>query len=93
MQNASLHARIHRNRDDDTLLGVHIIGHNATEIIEVATAMISTKASAHDLADMVFAHPTIGEAVKEAAEDAYDQALHLPPKKFSKVTAEIEEEK
>ena len=83
--------RVIRNRDTNELLGVHMIGHNATEIIEAATAMLSTKASAHALADMVFAHPTIGEAVKEAAEDAYDQALHLPPRKISKVIAQIED--
>lgn len=77
-------------REDDTLLGVHILGHNATEIIESATAMIGLKAKAKDLAEMIFAHPTIGEAVKEAAEDVYSSALHLPPRKVVQMDAEIE---
>ena len=77
-----------RHRGDDSLLGVHMIGHNATEVIEAATAMLSTRASAHDLADMVFAHPTIGEAMKEAAENAFDQAMHLLPRQMVKMAAE-----
>jgi dihydrolipoamide dehydrogenase len=82
-------ARIVRHRTDNTLLGVHLIGHNATEIIEAATAMLGLKANAHDLADMIFAHPTIGEAVKEAAEDSFQQALHLPPRKHTRMMADI----
>jgi len=81
--------RVLRHRTDNTLLGVHLIGHNATEIIEAATAMLGLKADAHDLANMVFAHPTIGEAVKEAAEDGFQQALHLPPRKHMRMMAEI----
>ncbi len=66
----------------DKLLGVHMLGHNATEIIESATAMMTAGGTAKELGNMVFAHPTIGEAVKEAAEDAYQGALHLPPRKM-----------
>jgi len=50
---------------------------------------LGLKADAHDLANMVFAHPTIGEAVKEAAEDGFQQALHLPPRKHMRMMAEI----
>lgn len=82
--------RVLRHYTDQTLLGVHIIGHNATEIIESATAMLSQKASAKDLAHMIFAHPTLSEAVKEAAEDAFDSALHLPPRKMTKIIAEAQ---
>ena len=80
--------KVIRHREDNSLLGVHMIGHNATEIIEAATAMLSTRASATDLAEMIFAHPTIGEAVKEAAEDSFDQALHLPPRRMIEMAAE-----
>ncbi|MFC1765716.1 hypothetical protein ACFL6U_27035 [Planctomycetota bacterium] len=80
--------KVIRQREDNSLLGVHMIGHNATEIIEAATAMLSAKASATDLAEMVFAHPTIGEAMKEAAEDSFDQALHLPPKQMVQMMTE-----
>ncbi len=77
-------------RQDDTLLGVHILGHNATEIIESAAAMLTLKAKGRDLAEMIFAHPTLGEAVKEAAEDLYQSALHLPPRKRGQMDAETE---
>ena len=83
--------RVIRNREDENLLGVHMIGHNATEMIESATAMLSVKASAKDLAEMIFAHPTLSEAVKEAAEDSFESAMHLPPKKITQVVAQSEE--
>jgi dihydrolipoamide dehydrogenase len=73
--------KVIRHSDDGTLLGVHIIGHNATEVIGAAAAMLGAKAGADELAEMVFAHPTIGEAVKEAAEDSFQRAIHLPLKK------------
>lgn len=82
-------AQVIRHREDESLLGIHVIGHNATEIIEAGTAMLTIKASSRDLAEMVFAHPTIGEAVKEAAEDAFDQALHSPPKSVATLMATV----
>jgi dihydrolipoamide dehydrogenase len=85
--------RVIRHFEDERLLGVHVIGHNATEIIESATAMLTLKASAKDLAEMIFAHPTLSEAVKEAAEDAFGSALHLPPRKITRIAADTEEVK
>lgn len=82
-----------RHYESGALLGVHMIGHNATEIIESATAMLSMKASGKQLAEMIFAHPTLSEAVKEAAEDSFQQALHLPPRKITRVAADVEEAK
>jgi len=82
--------RVVRHREDNMLLGVHMIGAHATEIIESATAMIGTKASAADLGEMIFAHPTLGEAVKEAAEDSLQQALHLPPRKAVRIMASFD---
>ncbi len=83
--------RVIRHFEDERLLGVHVIGHNATEIIESATAMLTLKASAKDLAEMIFAHPTLSEAVKEAAEDAFQSALHLPPRKITRIAAQADE--
>ncbi|MHC4987639.1 MAG: dihydrolipoyl dehydrogenase [Planctomycetota bacterium] len=85
--------RVIRHFEDDSLLGVHVIGHNATEVIESATAMMTLKASAKDLAEMIFAHPTLSESVKEAAEDAFQSALHLPPRNVTRISAEAEEVK
>jgi dihydrolipoamide dehydrogenase len=85
--------RVIRHFENERLLGVHIIGHNATEIIESATAMLTLKASAKDLGEMIFAHPTLSEAVKEAAEDSFQSAMHLPPRKISRIPADLEEVK
>ncbi len=83
--------RVVSHRDTDALLGVHMIGHNATEIIEAATAMLGQAVSTKELGEMIFAHPTIGEAVKEAAEDVFSQALHLPPIQVVTVKGDVKE--
>ncbi len=75
-----------RHRETDEILGVHMLGHNATECIAAAGALMHTKASSHDFAEVVFAHPTIGEALKESAEDALGAGLHMAPRKLIKVT-------
>jgi len=81
--------KVIRNRETDELLGVHMIGHNVTECIASAGAMLHQKVKVHDVAETVFAHPTISEAFKEAAEDALSMGLHLPPKKVIRVAAVI----
>ena len=59
-----------------------MIGQNATECIAATTALLHQKASMHDVAETVWAHPTISEAIKESAEDALNMGLHLPPRKI-----------
>lgn len=80
--------KVVRHRETGQLLGVHILGHNATEVIAAAGALLHQKVSVEALAETVFAHPTISEAMKEAAEDALHMALHLPPRKMLRVAAE-----
>lgn len=70
-----------RHRETDQLLGAHMIGQNATECIAATTALLHQKASMLDVAETVWAHPTISEAIKESAEDALAAGLHLPPRK------------
>lgn len=77
-----------RHRETDALLGVHIIGHNATEIVHAAAAVMAAGGTMSELAEMVFAHPTLGEGVKESAEDALGIALHLPPRKVLTMAGE-----
>jgi dihydrolipoamide dehydrogenase len=79
--------KVLKHRETGQLLGAHMLGHNVTEIIASAAALLGQKVSVGDLAETVFAHPTIGEALKEAAEDALGQALHLPPRKVLRVAA------
>ncbi len=78
--------KVLRHRETDELLGVHMIGHNATECIAAAGALMHTKATVHDFAAVVFAHPTIGESLKEAAEDALGAGLHMAPRKLITMT-------
>lgn len=77
--------RVIRHRETGELLGVHMIGHNATEVIATAGAMLHEKLSVKELAHVVFAHPTISESIKEAAEDAIFEALHMPPRKIARI--------
>lgn len=81
--------KVVRNRETGRLLGVHMIGHNATECIAAAGAMLHQNVKVQDLAETVFAHPTICESIKEAAEDALAIGLHLPPRKVLQIVADV----
>ncbi len=59
------------------LLGAHILGHEATEMIAEACAAKSSEATVHSLAETMHAHPTMAEAFHEAALDALGRAIHL----------------
>ncbi len=74
-------AKVLRHRETGALLGVHMLGHTATECIGTAGALLHQKATVEEMAHVVIAHPSIGESLKEAAEDALGAALHLPPRK------------
>jgi dihydrolipoamide dehydrogenase len=84
--------KVVRHRESGQLLGVHMIGHNATECIAAAGALLHQQVSVQDVAETVFAHPTISEAIKEAAEDALAMGLHLPPRKMAKVAATVQQD-
>ncbi len=61
----------------DELLGVHIVGARAADLIAMAVALLEYRASAEDAARMCYAHPTFAEAIKEAMLDATEKrALH-----------------
>ncbi len=62
------------------LLGAHMVGANVTELIHEATLVITRKGSVDDITRTIHAHPTLSEAVIEAAEDVFDQACHKPLK-------------
>lgn len=61
----------------DKILGVHILGASAGELIGEATLAMEFGASAEDVARTCHAHPTLSEALKEAAMAAYDKPLHI----------------
>ncbi len=62
----------------DRVLGVHICGVHATDLVHEAALAIKLGATARDIATMVHAHPTLSEAVMEAAGDVHQTAIHLP---------------
>jgi dihydrolipoamide dehydrogenase len=63
--------------ETDRVLGVHIIGPHAGEMIAEAAVLMEFGGSAEDLARTCHAHPTLTEAVKEAALAAGKRAIHI----------------
>ena len=61
----------------DRVLGVHIVGPLAGEMIHEAAVLMEFSGSAEDLARTCHAHPTLSEAVKEAALAAWFKPIHL----------------
>jgi len=68
--------KILADRDSDRILGAHMIGSQVSELINEAVLAMSMEASAEDLARTVHAHPTLAEAVHEAALAAHGRAIH-----------------
>ncbi|CAG7851228.1 Dihydrolipoyl dehydrogenase, mitochondrial; AltName: Full=Dihydrolipoamide dehydrogenase; AltName: Full=Glycine decarboxylase complex subunit L; AltName: Full=Lipoamide dehydrogenase component of pyruvate dehydrogenase complex; AltName: Full=Pyruvate dehydrogenase complex E3 component; Flags: Precursor [Serendipita indica DSM 11827] len=64
-------------KETDKILGAHIIGPNAGEMIAEATLAVEYSASAEDVARTCHAHPTLSEAFKEANMAAYDKPVNF----------------
>ena len=62
--------------DTDRILGCHLVGANASELIAECVVAMEFKGSAEDLARIVHAHPTLSEAVHEAAMSVDKRAIH-----------------
>jgi dihydrolipoamide dehydrogenase len=63
------------------LLGIHIIGPCAAEMINEAAALMASEITAYEVAEIVHAHPTFSEALMEAVADSIGASMHLPPKR------------
>ena len=63
--------------ETDRILGVHILGANASELIAEAVTAMAFHAGAEDIARIVHAHPTLSEAVHEAALAVDERAIHM----------------
>ncbi len=62
----------------DRILGAHIIGSHASDIIhEIAVAM-KAGLTVKDVSETIHAHPTLSEGLMEAAEDLHGEAVHVP---------------
>ena len=75
MEQAQGFAKVVAARDDDEILGVHIIGPLAGELIAEAVLAMEYSASTEDLQRTIHAHPTLSEAVHEAALAADKRAI------------------
>ena len=63
------------------ILGIHIIGGMAAEMISQASLIMEMEATAEEVIDTIYGHPTYSEALYEALADALGVAIHLPAKK------------
>ena len=62
---------------NDKVLGVHILGPNASELISEAVLAMEFDASSEDIARTIHGHPSLSEAIHEAALDVDNRALHI----------------
>ena len=68
--------KILAHAESDRVLGVHIIGPRASDLIAEAVAVMSFGGTARDIALTCHAHPTLPEAIREAALDVHKEAIH-----------------
>ena len=61
----------------DRVIGAHIIGPHASDLIHEAAVAIKNGLRIKDLADTIHAHPTLAEGIMEAAEDVHGEAIHV----------------
>ena len=60
------------------VLGAHIIGPRATDMIGELALAINMECTAEEITKTIHAHPTLSEAIMEAAEDVSGHAVHKP---------------
>ncbi len=72
--------KIVSDRASRKILGAHLIGKSATELVAEAAAYMKMKGTIDDIIDTIHAHPTISEAVAEAARDVDGCTIHMPKK-------------
>ena len=61
----------------DEVLGVHIVGPHATELIAEAGAALKLEVTSEELVRTIHAHPTLSEAIHEASEAVGGHAIHI----------------
>lgn len=69
--------KIVTDKKTDKILGAHIVGNNAGELIAECVLAMEYGASSEDIARTCHGHPTLSEAVKEACMAAYDKPVHM----------------
>lgn len=69
--------KIISNAETDQVLGIHIFSAQASELIAQAVLMMEMQATSEDIALTMFAHPTLSEALHEAALSVHGKAIHI----------------
>ena len=69
--------KIVADKQYDEILGVHMIGPRATELVAEATLALRTECTVEELMRTIHAHPTMSEAVAEASHATHGAAIHL----------------
>ena len=77
LQDTTGFVKIVADKRYDEVLGVHIIGPKATELIAEATLGIKLETTVEEVANTIHAHPTLAEAMLEAAHGVYGEATHI----------------
>jgi len=77
LQDTTGFVKIVADKRYDEVLGVHIIGPKATELIAEATLGIKLETTVEEVANTIHAHPTLAEAMLEAAHGVYGEAIHI----------------
>jgi len=65
----------------DEILGVHIMSAEAGEMIAAAALAMSMEATVEEIVHTIHTHPTLSEAILEAAEDYYGMGIHTRPRR------------
>lgn len=65
--------------DEDQIVGIHILGPHASDLILEGTILVQEKMSVEQALRVIHPHPTLGEALQEAIMDVRGQAIHLMP--------------
>ena len=63
--------------EDGTIIGAHLAGPNATEMISLIGGLINFQTAASDMAEIIFAHPSFSEIIPESVAAADKMALHI----------------
>ena len=73
--------KIIADAETDQVLGIHIIGPHATDLIAEAGPAMLLEITARELGRAIHAHPTLGEAMMEAAHAVHGESAHIPTRR------------
>lgn len=71
--------KIIADKETDQVLGVHMIGPHAADLIAESATAMNLEVTAKELGKAIHAHPTLAEATMEAAHAVHDECVHMPP--------------